>query len=391
MLTSLAIIFLSGLALSAVFQKLRMPGLLGMLLAGVLLSPHAFNLLDSSILDLSSDLRRIALVIILTRAGLGLSLGELKKVGRPAFLLCFVPACFEILGVVLLAPKLLGVTTLEAAIMGAVVAAVSPAVIVPRMLKLIEEGRGQKNSIPQMLMAGASVDDVFVIVLFTSFTTLAQGGTLSAVSFFTIPISIITGILGGLLAGLAFMVFLKKTRVRDSVTVILLLSLSFLLLALETAFEKIPFSGFVAVMTMGAAMRKKDEALAKRISAKFGELWTGAELLLFVLVGVTVDVRYAAAAGIWPVLVIVGALVFRMAGVYCCVIKTQLTGKERLFSMLAYLPKATVQAAIGSIPLSMGLPCGQMVLTVAVLAILITAPMGALGIDLTYEKLLDES
>lgn len=391
MLTSLAIIFLSGLALSAVFQKLRMPGLLGMLLAGVLLSPHAFNLLDSSILDLSSDLRRIALVIILTRAGLGLSLGELKKVGRPAFLLCFVPACFEILGVVLLAPKLLGVTTLEAAIMGAVVAAVSPAVIVPRMLKLIEEGRGKKNSIPQMLMAGASVDDVFVIVLFTSFTTLAQGGTLSAVSFFTIPISIITGILGGLLSGLVFMVFLKKTRVRDSVTVILLLSLSFLLLALETAFEKIPFSGFLAVMTMGAAMRKKDEALAKRISAKFGELWTGAELLLFVLVGVTVDVRYAAAAGIWPVLVIVGALVFRMAGVYCCVIKTQLTGKERLFSMLAYLPKATVQAAIGSIPLSMGLPCGQMVLTVAVLAILITAPMGALGIDLTYEKLLDES
>ena len=389
MLTSLALIFLFGLVFGALFQKLRLPPLLGMLIVGIVLGPYALNWLDDSLLSISADLRQIALIIILTRAGLNLNISDLKKVGRPAILMCFLPACFEILGMLVLAPPLLHISYLDAAIMGAVVGAVSPAVIVPKMLRLMEEGYGTKKSIPQLILAGASVDDVFVIVLFSSFTGLAKGESFSPWRFAEIPISILLGVLLGAALGLLLAFFFQKVHVRDSVKVLLLLSFSFLLVALEDALEGIvPISGLIAVMSLGIALQRKRDIVARRLSLKFSKLWVAAELLLFVLVGATVDLHYAYAAGLSAVILIFGVLLFRMAGVWVCLFKTKLLFKERLFCVLAYMPKATVQAAIGSVPLSMGLSCGNIVLTVAVLAILITAPLGAFLIDLTYKKLL---
>lgn len=392
MLTSLALIFLVGMSLGWIVTRLRLPSLLGMLLTGILLGPYVLDLLDASILGISADLRQLALIIILTRAGLSLNLEDLKKVGRPAVLMCFVPACFEIVGMVTLAPRLLGISVLDAAIMGAVVAAVSPAVIVPKMLRLMELGFGTHRSIPQMILAGASVDDVFVIVMFTAFTGLAQGGTFSPATFVQIPVSIVTGIAVGLAVGVAFGAVYRRIHVRDSVKVVVLLSLSFLFVALENAVKGIvPFSGLLAVMSCGIAINRRRPELAARLSGKYNRLWVAAEVLLFVLVGATVDIGYAAAAGAAAVLVVLGALVFRMAGVFVCLLRTPLSAKERLFCMIAYTPKATVQAAIGSVPLTMGLGCGQIVLTVAVLAILITAPLGAFSIDLTYRRLLGQA
>lgn len=363
--------------------------MIGTLLTGILLGPFAFNLLDKSILFISADLRQLALIIILTRAGLALDIKDLKKVGRPAILMCFVPACFEIVGMIIIAPRLLGISIMDAAIMGAVVGAVSPAVIVPKMLKLMKNRYGTDKSIPQLIMAGSSVDDVFVIVMFTAFIGLAQGQSISPMSFIQIPVSIITGLMVGIALGILLSVFFKRFHIRDSAKVIILLSISFLLVALESALKGIiPISGLLAVMSMGAALQKKQHEVAKRMAGKFSKLWVAAELLLFVLVGATVDIKYAASAGLAAVLVIFGALIFRMAGVFCCLLKTKLSKKERLFCMIAYMPKATVQAAIGSIPLSLGLPCGKIVLTVAVLAIVITAPLGAFGVDMTYRKLL---
>lgn len=388
-LTSLALIFLFGLIFGALFQKLRLPPLLGMLIVGIVLGPYALDWLDDSLLSISADLRQIALIIILTRAGLNLNISDLKKVGRPAVLMCFLPACFEILGMLVLAPPLLHISYLDAAIMGAVVGAVSPAVIVPKMLRLMEEGYGTEKSIPQLILAGASVDDVFVIVLFSSFTGLAKGESLSPWRFVEIPVSILLGVLLGAALGLLLAFFFQKVLVRDSVKVLLLLSFSFLLVALEDALEGIvPISGLIAVMSLGIALQRKRDIVARRLSLKFSKLWVAAELLLFVLVGATVDLHYAYAAGLSAVVLIFGVLLFRMAGVWVCLLKTELLFKERLFCMLAYMPKATVQAAIGSVPLSMGLSCGNIVLTVAVLAILITAPLGAFLIDLTYKKLL---
>lgn len=391
MLTSLAYIFLLGLSLGYIFNKLRLPALLGMLFTGIILGPYALNLLDPSILSISADLRQLALVIILTRAGLALDLDDLKKVGRPALLMCFVPACFEIAGMVLLAPSLLGISILEAALMGTVIAAVSPAVIVPKMLFLMENKIGTKKSIPQLIMAGASVDDVFVIVLFTAFTGLLSGGEVSSASFLQIPIAIVTGLAAGILLGLVLSIYFKRFHMRDSVKVLILLSISFLLVAMEKLLKgTLPVSGLLAVMGMSATLLKTYGLLAKRLSAKFNKLWVGAEILLFVLVGATVDIKYAVAAGFAAVLLIFGVMIFRLSGVYVSLLKTPLTKKERVFCMIAYMPKATVQAAIGSIPLALGLSCGKIVLTVAVLAILITAPLGAFGVDISYKKLLEQ-
>lgn len=389
MLTSLAYIFLLGLVLGSIANKLKLPRLLGMILTGMVLGPYAWNLLDESILMISADLRQLALVIILTRAGLALNLSELKKVGRPAILMCFVPAIFEITAVVVIAPRLLGVTTLEAVIMGTVVAAVSPAVIVPRMIQLIEEKRGTKHSIPQLIMASASVDDIFVIVLFTSFTSIATGEAFSWSTFLEIPMAIVTGVALGIVVGLICILLFQRVHMRDSTKVILLLSASFLMIALEKSLAgRISMSGLLGIMSMGATLLYGKPNVARRVSDKFSKLWVGAELLLFVLVGATVDIRYAMSSGILVIILILCSIVFRMLAVLLCLLGTQLTWKERAFCMIAYCPKATVQAAIGSIPLTMGLSCGPMVLTVAVLSILITAPLGALGIDLTYKKLL---
>ncbi|MCB7321022.1 cation:proton antiporter [Lacrimispora sp. 210928-DFI.3.58] len=389
MLTSIAIIILLGLLVGWIFSKLRLPGLLGMIIVGIILSPYALNLIDDSILMISGNLRQIALVIILTRAGLSLDISDLKKVGRPAILMCFVPACIEISGTVILAPILLKVSVLDAAIIGSVIAAVSPAVVVPRMIRLIDEGYGKNKSIPQLILAGASVDDVFVIVIFTAFTALASTGEISASRFIQIPISIILGIILGSGAGILLVLFFKKNHMRDTVKILIILSISFLLLEVQNRLEGyIPISGLLAIMSMGIMLKQKYDMLAARLSAKYNKLWLGAEIFLFVLVGATVDLKYVESAGIFAVMLIIGALLFRMIGVALSLVKTNLSKRERLFCMLAYTPKATVQAAIGAIPLTMGLDCGNIVLTVAVLSILITAPFGAICVDNLYKRLL---
>lgn len=392
MLWSLALVFLGGLLAGEVFRRLRLPPLLGMLLVGIAFGPYALGLLDDSLLAISADLRKIALIIILTRAGLSLDIGDLRKVGRSAVLLCFVPATFEIVGTVILAPRLLGVGVLEAAIIGSVIAAVSPAVVVPRMLRLMDEGYGSGQGIPQMILAGASVDDVYVIVLFSSFTSLASGGTLSPLDFVRIPTSLVLGIAAGVLCGLALAWWFSHVHMRDSIKVVIFLALSFVLVTIEDHCTGIiGFSGLLAVMSMGIMLGQRIPVVSKRLSAKYDRLWVGAELLLFVLVGAMVNVAYVAYAGVAAILLILGAMVFRMAGVFASVLGTKLNGKERAFCMLAYTPKATVQAAIGGVPLAMGLACGETVLTVAVLAILITAPFGAIAIDCTYKKWLQSA
>jgi NhaP-type Na+/H+ or K+/H+ antiporter len=392
MLKSIALIMLIGMSAGWVCRKVKLPGLIGMLFTGIILGPYVLNMLDSSILLVSADIRKIALVIILTRAGLTLNLEDLKKVGRPAFLMCFVPATFEMIGMIILAPRLLDVTLIEAAVIGAVVAAVSPAVVVPEMIKLMEEGYGTKQGIPQLILAGASVDDVYVIVMFTAFTSLAQGSNVSVMSFVNIPVSIIFGIIIGIIIGKALAVVWKKLHIRDTVKAAIFLSVALLLVGVEASLNTpITFASLISVMFIGIALKKDRPEVAFRLSQKYNKMWVWAEVMLFVLVGATVDIGYVAYAGVSAIVIIIGALIFRMAGVALCMAGTKLKLKERVFCMLAYTPKATVQAAIGGVPLSMGLACGNTVLIVAVLAIIITAPLGAFAIDMTYRKLLKKS
>ena len=395
MLTSLALVFLAGLAAAAVCSAIKLPRIIGMLIVGIVLGPHILNVLDDSILSISSELRQMALVIILLKAGLSLNLSDLRQVGRPAVLLSCLPATCELAGYILLAPYLLGVNRIEAAVMGAVLAAVSPAVVVPRMVFLMENRWGTDKSIPQMLLAGASCDDIYVIVLFTTFTGIAQGGNARAADFLNIPVSVLLGTAVGAAAGYALSrffeaAFARNHMVRGSVKVIIVLSVSFLLVALETVLKgRIALSGLLAVTSMACMLaRKTTGEVRARLSEKFGKLWIAAELILFVLVGAAVDIRYVSETGLAAVLMVFAALIFRAAGVVLCLAGTKLSRRERLFCVIAYLPKATVQAAIGSVPLAMGLPCGKIVLSVAVLAILITAPLGALGMDAAYRKLL---
>lgn len=395
MLTSLALVFLAGLAAAAVCSAIKLPHIIGMLLIGIVLGPHILNVLDDSILSISSELRQMALIIILLKAGLSLNLSDLRQVGRPAVLLSCLPATCELAGYILLAPYLLGVNRIEAAVMGAVLAAVSPAVVVPRMVFLMENRWGTDKSIPKMLLAGASCDDIYVIVLFTTFTGIAQGGNARAADFLNIPVSVVLGIAVGAAAGYALSrffeaAFARNHMVRGSVKVIIVLSVSFLLVALETVLKgRIALSGLLAVTSMACKLaRKTTGEVRARLSEKFGKLWIAAELILFVLVGAAVDIRYVSETGLAAVLMVFAALIFRAAGVVLCLAGTKLSRRERLFCVIAYLPKATVQAAIGSVPLAMGLPCGKIVLSVAVLAILITAPLGALGMDAAYRKLL---
>lgn len=389
MLLSIALILLVGMSASWICKKIKLPGLLGMLATGIVLGPYVLNLIDSSILNISSELRKIALIIILTRAGLGLDITGLKKIGRPAILMCFLPASFELLGIILIAPGALGMSVLEAAIMGAVLAAVSPAVVVPRMVKLMDNGYGTAKGIPQLILAGASVDDVYVIVLFSTFTGMMQGKGASIINFVNIPVSIILGMGIGILAGYLLAMYFEKIHIRDTVKVLLILSISFILVATEDMLNTpIKFSALIAIMFVGVGLHKKRDVVAKRLSSKYEKLWIASEVFLFVLVGATVNINYLGNMGIKALIVIFGALIFRMAGVFVCLIKTELNKKERLFTMMAYTPKATVQAAIGGIPLALNFACGETVLTIAVLAIVITAPLGAFAIDLSYKKLL---
>lgn len=397
MLTSLALIFLVGLSLAEIFQLLKLPRIIGMLLTGIILGPYALNLLDDSILLISSDLRQMALIIILLKAGLSLNLTDLKKVGRPAIMMSFVPASFEILAFILFAPAILNITRIEAAVMGAVLGAVSPAVVIPRMVQLMDSKYGTNKSIPQLILAGASCDDIFVIVLFTTFASMAQGGSAKLIDFINIPISIILGVILGAITGYIISTFFEKAYtlnhyVRNSTKVIIILGVSFILMAIETWLKDIiSISGLLAVVSMACVIKiKSPVTVSNRLSEKFGKLWIGAEVLLFVLVGAAVDIRYTMDAGVAAILMIFIALCFRAIGVSLCLLKTQLNFKERCFCIIAYIPKATVQAAIGSVPLAMGLACGQIVLSVAVLAILITAPLGAIGMDISYQKLLTQ-
>ena len=389
MLLSIALILIVGMSMGCICKKVKLPGLLGMLITGIVLGPYVLNMLDESILGISAELRKIALIIILTRAGLGLDLSGLKKIGRPAVLMCFVPASFEMIGMILLAPKIMGMTVLEAAIMGAVLAAVSPAVVVPRMVRLMDEGYGTEKGIPQLILAGASVDDVYVIVLFSTFTGMMQGKGASFVSFINIPVSIFLGIAIGFVIGAGLAFYFAKVHIRDTQKVLIILSISFMLVVAEDSLATpITFSALIAVMFIGIGLRKKRENVAERLSVKYGKLWIAAEVFLFVLVGATVNIQYLGNVGIKALVVIIGALIFRMMGVFICLIKTNLKWRERLFTMMAYTPKATVQAAIGGIPLALGFDCGNTVLTVAVLAIVLTAPLGAFAIDFSYKKLL---
>ena len=389
MLTSLAIIFLFGLTLGALFdKKLSLPPLLGMLTTGMLLGPNALNLLDDTILSISADLRELALVIILMRAGLSLDLGPLKQVGRPAVMMCCIPALFELGGAMLVGP-MIGLTLLESAIVGAILGAVSPAIVVPRMVRLMDEKRGTAKGIPQMILVGSSADDVFVIVLFTSLMTLARGGQVSAIEFLKVPEAIVTGLIAGAVVGCVLAAFFKRVHMRDTTKVLILLGFSFLFLELEKDIkEYVPLSGLLAIMTLGATIFQRKRPLAVRLSEKFSRLWVGAEVFLFVLIGAMVDMRYAAAAGSSAVLLIVGALILRMVGVGVCMIKTKLNMKETVYCMFSYIPKATVQAVLGALPLSAGMPAGMRILTIAVLSILITAPLGAILMDKTEKRFL---
>lgn len=391
MLYSIALILIVGMAFGWICNRCKLPSLLGMLLTGIILGPYVLNLIDDSILGISSELRKIALIIILTRAGLGLDISGLKKIGRPAVMMCFVPATFELIGMLILAPRLLGVSYMEAAVMGAVLAAVSPAVVVPRMVKLMEEGYGTDKGIPQVILAGASVDDVYVIVLFTTFTGIMQGKGISVMSFINIPVSIILGILIGLIIGYLFARYFEKMHIRDTIKVALILSVSFLLVTAEDALNTpITFSALIAIMFIGVALSRYRKEVSLRISQKYNKFWVVAEVFLFVLVGATVNIGYLSNVGLRAVILIICAIMFRMAGVYVSLLGTKLDSKERMFTMMAYTPKATVQAAIGGIPLSMGLACGEITLTVAVLAIVLTAPLGAFAIDMSYKRLLNK-
>ena len=392
MLLSIALILLVGMSMGWICRKIKLPGLLGMLITGIVLGPYVLNMLDIKLLGISADLRKIALIIILTRAGLGLDLTSLKKIGRPAVLMCFVPATFELAGMLLLAPRLMGMSLLEAAVMGAVLAAVSPAVVVPRMVKLMEEGYGVKEGIPQLILAGASVDDVYVIVLFSTFSGMMQGEGASVIRFVNIPVSIILGMIIGLTIGILLAFYFQKVHIRDTAKVLIILGISFLLAAAEDSLTTpVTFSALIAIMFIGVGLQRKREAVAKRLAVKYGKLWVAAEVFLFVLVGATVNIGYLGRVGVRALLMIAGALLFRMAGVWVCLLGTGLKTGETAFTMLAYTPKATVQAAIGGIPLALGFACGDTVLTVAVLAIVLTAPLGAFAIDLSYRKLLTKS
>lgn len=389
MLLSISIILIGGLLLSSLCQKIHLPGLIGMLLFGIIIGPFALDIIDSSILDISSQIRRVALIIILLRAGLTLKLDDLKKIGRPALLMCFLPACFEIAGMILIAPRLFGVSLLDAAILGAVVGAVSPAVIVPKMIKLIEDGYSVEHGVPQLVLAGASVDDVFVIVMFSSFTSIAKGDEINLMTFVNVPISIASGAILGIIIGVILNVIIKKLNISKISSVIIILAISFMLSGVEDYVTRyVAFSSLIGVMLIGITLKRKNDDLAVASSKILNNIWKVAEIFLFVLVGACVNIEYAYKAGLKSIALIFIVLIFRVIGVVCCLIKTKLNNKEKLFCAISYLPKATVQAAIGGIPLAMGLSCGDLVLTVAVLAIIITAPLGAFLIDISYKKLL---
>ena len=387
---SLFIIFGGGILGGFLFEKIKLPKLVWYIILGILIGPSLFNIVDDTLLSISSHLRQIALVIILTRSGLSLDIKSLKKIGRPAILMCFLPACFEIVGITIFGPMLLGISYFEALLLGSVLAAVSPAVVVPRMIRLMEEGYGKQHCVPELVMAGASCDDIFVIVLFYSFKNLVATSTFDAWSVGQIPISIVSGVILGIGVGFLMVLAIRYMKLNRIAHVVLMLGLSFGMLALENALKPyFSVSSLLAIIVMAfvVGIFKKEEA--KEMQKSYNGLWQGFEILLFALVGVAVDARYAfSKEGAIIVGLVFIALVFRSLGVLCSVIATNFTWKEKLYIVLSYLPKATVQASIGAIALSEGLTCGTLVLTAAAVSILITAPLGAILMDSLKNKLL---
>lgn len=397
MLTSLALIFIFGLAISSICKMIRIPGIIGMMLTGIVLGPHCLNLLDAEILKISPELWKMALVIIIIKAGLSINVKDLKVVERPMLLIGFVPPLLEILAFFLFAPGIFGINKTEALLMGSVVAAVSPAVIIPRMVVLAERHYGTAFKLPQMLMAGVGLDNVFVIMLFSTFLGLTLEGHAEIRNFINVPISLITGLIVGVISGLLLTYFFEtayaaKHYVRNSLKLMVVLGVAFLLMALEQwTKEIISVSGLFAVMSMACTLNFKSTALvSRRLSEKFSKLWLAAEVVLFVLVGAAVDIHYTLQAGLPSLIIICIGLLFRSAGMEISLLGTQFSLKERLFCVLTYLPKATVQAAIGSIPLAMGLSWGHLILSVSVVAIFFTSLLGTMAIDCTYQNLLSK-
>ena len=392
MLFSFAMIILVGVGFAMIMRKLGLPNLLGYLLAGIILGPFVFNVIDTTTFQISSDIRQIALMIILMRAGLNLQISDLKKVGPSALLMCFVPASFEIIGLMILAPIFLHLDLLNAALLGTVLAAVSPAVVVPLMLKLMDEGYGTKEGIPQLIMAGASMDDVYVIVLFTSLLTLAKSGEFNVLSLLRIPTSILFGIISGIVLGYVLCKLYRLLKVSTGIELASMFAIGMVLITIERMMTGVVgFSGLLAIMAMTSSVRHIKPEMADKYSAVLAKLWQPAEIFLFALVGASVRIDYALSFGPVVLVVIILALLFRMAGVYLSVMKTKFSLKEKIFTMIAYLPKATVQAAIGGLSLEAGLASGELILTAAVTAILFTAPLGAIFISFTYRNFLQKA
>ena len=391
MLFSFAMMILVSVVFAMIMRKVGLPNLLGYLLTGIILGPFVFNVIDTTTFQISSDIRQIALMIILMRAGLNLQISDLKKVGSSALLMCFVPASFEILGLMILAPIFLHLDLLNAAILGTVLAAVSPAVVVPLMLRLMDEGYGTKEGIPQLIMAGASMDDVYVIVLFTSLLTLAKSGEFNALSLLRIPTSILFGIVSGIVLGYVLCKLYRLLKLPTGIELASMFAIGMVLITIERIMTgMIGFSGLLAIMALTATIRHIKPEMADKYSAVLAKLWQPAEIFLFALVGASVRIDYALSFGPVVLVVIILALVFRILGVYLSIMKTKFNMKERIFTMGAYLPKATVQAAIGGLTLEAGLASGELILTAAVTAILFTAPLGAIFISLTYRNFLQK-
>lgn len=392
MIFSIGLILILGFIIGWLLSKIKIPGLVGMIIVGLLIGPYCLGLIDEKILSISTELRQVALVIILTRSGLNLDIDSLKKIGRPAILMSFIPATLEIIGTTLISQLLLEITIFESILLGTVLAAVSPAVVSPRMIKLIEERFGEKHQVPKLILAGSSVDDIYVIVLFYTFLGLVGNNTFDFVSITMIPVTIILGVLLGIIVGLILSYILKKTNFKTAINILIIISSSFLMIGLENMLKDyISISSLLGIMVIGIILLFRNKEQAKQLSDGYNNLWIFFEIILFVLVGATVDFSYAINNGLIAILILMIGLLFRTLGVLLCLIKTKLTFKERLFTILAYIPKATVQASIGGIALSLGLSCGSIILTVSVISILITAPIGAILIDNLSSKLLDRT
>ncbi len=392
MAASLAIIIILGLIMNKLFETVKLPGLLGMLIAGAVAGPYVLDIIDPNLLAISSDLRKIALIVILLRAGFGLKKDQLNKIGISAAKMSAIPGLFEGAAVLFISRYLLGLSFIEAGMLGFIIAAVSPAVIVPLMLDFIERKKGEENAVPTLILAGASIDDVFAITIFSAFLSIYKGTASSLLgSLLGIPISILLGIMSGIVIGMFLVWFFKKNHTRDTKKVLIILGASILLNSAEDILANlsIPFASLLGVMTIGFIILERDPERAKRLSVKFNKVWVFAEILLFVLLGAQVNISVMFDSGAAGLLIIAFGLLFRSLGVLISLAGSSLTKKERLFCIIAYTPKATVQAAIGSVPLSFGVPGGELILAVAVLSIVATAPLGAIGIRLAGDRFLD--